>query len=182
MLQHVGFSFEKARGQKVTQWDTVGGITLENIVSLDLKEVEARFEAPIMTVHRVDLHTELLRLALIEDGNVPKVELHLASRVVGANAEQGRIELADGTAHEADLIVAADGLHSILKPLVLGQENAVAGRTGLSAFRFLIPTSRLREDRELSEMLDWKGKSVYILADTQDTVRERHMVWYDCQG
>ena len=135
-----------------------------------------------MTVHRVDLHTELLRLASMDDGNIPKVELYLASAVVGASAEEGSIELADGTIHKADLIVAADGLHSVLKLVVLGNGNVAVGKTGLSAFRFLIPTFRLQEDPELAKMLEWKSKGITILADTNETVGERHMVWYDCQG
>ena len=166
----------------VAQWDTIDGTTFETIVSLDLQGAAKRFGAPIVTIHRVDLHTELLRLASKEDGNTPKVELNLSSRVVGADAEEGSIELADGSVHRADLIVAGDGLHSAVKPFVLGKENVAAGKTGMSAFRFLIPTSIFKEDSELAKMLEWKCKGVTILADTRDKVRERHMVWYDCHG
>ena len=117
-----------------------------------------------------------------EEGSGQKVELHLSSKVLGADVEQGTIELADGSVYKADLIIAADGLHSVLKPVVLGTENVPTGKTGMSAFRFLIPTSVLQEDAELAKMLEWKCKGVTILADTHDKVRERHMVWYDCQG
>ena len=190
----------------VRQWDTLDGTTFESLVSLDLSGAERKFGGPIFTVGRVDLHAELLRLAKEEDegegdGNEdgkardgeakergrrrgPKVELFLSSKVISADPENGTLELADGTIRKGDLIVAADGLHSVLKPIVLGRENVVAGKTGMSAFRFLIPTGVLKGDQELAEMLEWKCKGVTILADTRETEkeRERHMVWYDCQG
>ena len=184
MLSRLDFSFEKGRGNKVTRWDTVDGTTLDTIVSLDMSASEQRFGAPMVTIHRVDLHEELLRLALLEDSKTPKVELHLASKVVAADAEEGTVELADGTLHRADLIVAADGLHSVLKSIVLGDESLAGARTGLSAFRFLISAAELRQDPEIAKFLEWKCVGPTIMADTRETdpERERHMVWYECQG
>jgi len=142
VLSRLGFSFERARGCNVKSWDTVDGITLTGLSSLNLENAETQFGAPLMSVHRVDLHNELLRLASTKEhtGGVGEVTLRLNSRVVGASAEEGRVELADGTVHHADLIVAADGVHSILRNVVLGCEAPAASVTGLSAFRFLIPT------------------------------------------
>ena len=97
-----------------------------------------------MSVHRVDLHNELLRLASTDDGSDgggKEVSLVLGSRVVGANAEEGSIELVGGSVKKADLIVAGDGVHSVLRSVVLGQEAPKAMMTGLSAFRVLIQTS-----------------------------------------
>ena len=137
-----------------------------------------------MSVHRVDLHNELLRLASISDdgGSGRKVKLVLNSKVVGANAEEGSITFADGSVRRADLIVAGDGVHSVLKSVVLGQEAPKAASTGLSAFRFLIQTSDLQDDPEVVEFLKWKCKGPTILADTKEVKNERHIVWYDCQG
>ena len=157
---------------------------MKKLGSLDLQDAERRYGAPLMSVHRVDLHNELLRLASSDDASngTREVKLRLRSRVIGANAEEGSVELADGTTHHADLIVAADGLHSVLKNVVLGQEAPAATMTGLNAFRFLIPTKKLLGDPQLVELLKTKCKGPTILADTQDVQRERHIVWYDCQG
>ena len=183
VLSRLGFSFEKARGCPVTAWDTVDGMTLENLARLDLEGAEERYGAPLRTVHRVNLHQELLRLATADaDDNGPKVNLLLSTRVVGASAEEGTVTLADGSVKKADFIVAADGVHSILKEVVLGQEAPKASPTGLSAFRFLIPTEKLLDDPDLVELLKWKCCGPTILADTCDEKRERHIVWYGCQG
>lgn len=182
VLSRLGFSFERARGQHVTAWDTLDGRTLAKFGSLDLTNAEERYGAPLMCVHRVDLHQELLRLAAAEDTNAPKVQLHLQSTVVDARPVEGEIALADGSVHKADLVVAADGLHSALKRAVLGPQALAPASTGISAFRFLIKTENLMDDPQLVEFLERKCKGPTVLADTQEMERERHIVWYDCQG
>lgn len=188
VLSRLGFSFSRARGRKITAWDTLDGSTLANIGSLDLLGAEERFGAPLMSVHRVDLHKELLQLAGTEDegeeavnGKEGSVKLRLNARVVSVDVMSGSVELADGEVHEADLVVAADGVHSLLRDAVVGKEGKKAETTGLSAFRFLIPTEELKGDAELRDFLKWKCIGPTILADTREMERERHMVWYDCQ-
>ena len=183
VLSKIGFSFERARGCPVTTWDTIDGVTFQHLASLDLEDAESRFGAPLMTVHRVELHHELLRLATMGDSDEgPKVKLLLKSRVVGANAEEGTVTLEDGSTKRADLIVAADGVNSVLRGAVLEDETPEATPTGLSAFRFMIPTKDFIDDPQLAMWLKEKCKGPTILADTAELHRERHIIWYDCQG
>ena len=183
VLSSIGFSFERARGCQVTAWDTIDGVTLENLASLDLEDAETRFGAPLMTVHRVDLHNELLRLATIGDSSDgPTVQLQLNSKVVRANAEEGTVLLADGRTEKADLVVAADGVNSILRGAVLEHEAPEAIPTGLSAFRFLIPTKEFVDDPQLLASFRKQCKGPTIIVDPCDLRGERHLIWYDCQG
>ena len=94
-----------------------------------------------MAVHRIDLHKELLRLALDAEGVGQPAVLKLDAAVMKAYPEEGRIELADGTVRLVDLVVAADGLHSIVRNAALQREAAPAN-SGLSAFRFLLDQLR----------------------------------------
>ena len=183
VLSRIGFSFDKARGCPVTQWDTIDGVTFQQLASLDLKDAENQFGAPIMTVHRVELHHELLRLATAgDDKDGPKVKLLLKSRVVGANAEEGTVTLEDGSVKRADLIVAADGVNSVLRGAVLEDRTPESSPTGLSAFRFMIPNKDFTDDPQLALWLKERCKGPTILADTGELQRERHLIWYDCQG
>ena len=183
VLRHLGFSFERARGCRITAWDTLDGATLTKLRSLDLADAEARFGAPLVTVHRVDLHKELLRLASEPTcGSKRNVDLRLDCRVVRADAENGTVELADGSVYTADMVVAADGLHSVVKEAVLGSQIPAPRDSGCSAFRFLIPTKQLMCDPELALTLREKCQGPTILADQTDGVVDRHIVWYDCQG
>ena len=183
VLRHLGFSLERARGCRITAWDTIDGATLTKLKSLDLTDAEERFGAPLVTAHRVDLHKELLRLVSEPTcNNQRKVDLRLNSRVVHANAEKGTVELADGSLHTADLVVAADGLHSVVKEAVLGSQIPTSHDSGCSAFRFLIPTKQLTRDPELALTVRDKCRGPTVLADLTDGVVDRHIVWYDCQG
>ena len=185
VLRGLGFSFEKARARQMMLWETVDGITLKQLSALDFEHAEEKYGAPFVAVHRVDLHKELLRLALQDaegkgKGLDPAV-LRLGSPVVDVNIEDGIIELEDSSKHKADLIVAGDGLHSVVRNAALKHETKPTA-SGLSAFRFLASTKTLKEDPALTNLLKWKVPGATILADTGETVKERHIVWYECQG
>lgn len=183
VLQDFGFSFEKARARQLMIWESVDGITLKQLSAMDFEHADETYGAPFMSIHRVDLHKELLRLALNDvEGKEKGVVLRLGSPVVDVNIKDGFIELEDSSKHKADLIVAADGLHSTLRSAVLKHE-AKPTRSGLSAFRFLVPTKTLEEDPGMKNLLKWKVPlSASILADPTDPAKERHAVWYECQG
>lgn len=92
------------------------GATLDLLKSVDLQGSEKMFGEPARTVHRVDLHTELLLLATEAGKGIP-AKLRLSSEVVDATSE-GTVTLRDGSVFSGDLVVGADGLHSVLRELV----------------------------------------------------------------
>jgi salicylate hydroxylase len=69
------------------------------------------YGAPWYSLHRVDLHNELKRLAQEPAAGRKGAKIKLECEVVGVDFEAGTIVLADGTVHKKDLIVAADGIH-----------------------------------------------------------------------
>lgn len=181
MLATLGFSFERARAREVSSWDVVDGVALQTLKSMDFTTARTQFGFPAYSVHRVDFHGELLHLAQKSGvaGEEP-VTLHLASPVVSADAEEGLVVLEDGSHHYADLIIGADGIHSVLRPFVTGSTEK-ARFTDLSAFRFLIPTRKMRDDPALDGLMKWKGSGAATLANPTDPFPKRHMMWYDCQ-
>lgn len=159
-------------------WDTVNGVTLDRIACQDVSRASERFGAPYVAVHRVDLHEELMRLAAV---NQPGgVVLHLSSPVLHIHEEEGRVELEDGSVEQADLIIGADGLHSVARAAVI---STTAQSAGLSAFRFLVPTEVLENDRAGQELLDWKTPGASMLVDPGSVAvdQERHLMWYPCR-
>ncbi|THC94135.1 hypothetical protein EYZ11_006384 [Aspergillus tanneri] len=183
VLAHLGFSFERAHVRQLNTWETVDGITLETMGSIDQSRCEEKFGMPLMGVHRVDLHNELMRLAESrqEDFSPAICTIRCGAQVVRISPDDGFIELQDGQRHYADLIVAADGLHSIARAPVVGEDGLKSTLTGFNAFRFLIPSSMIRGNPEFDEILAWKSDGLTVLADTCDKVNERHMAWYECQ-
>lgn len=182
VLTSLGFSLERARACKALSWDTHLGESFERVNSVDFRTAETKWGAACFSVHRVDLHNELLRLATSEDaaGSKP-VTLRLGQQVVGGSPD-GSITLKDGSSHTADLIVAADGLHSALRDVVLKDNTKAPSPSGLSAFRFMIDTKVLEDDPNLAKLLEIKGPGFTLVIDEKDKVNERHMVWYACRG
>lgn len=189
MLSALGFDFQRARADEMTCWEVLDGASLAPLARTDLSDARERFGAGLHTVHRADLHGELKRLFLGEavegDGDekgvgVGGATLRLGARAVAADAERGFVELEGGEVLRADLVVGGDGLHSTLRAAVLGDEHR-ATPSGLSAFRFLIPTAMLEDNPHFRELRKVKGKGSTVFADTAHE-SERHLVWYDCQG
>jgi salicylate hydroxylase len=178
---------KRARCVPIQNWDTVDGISLKQIACQNLSKASERFGAAYVAVHRVDLHEELMRLAKL---NQPGgVELHLSSRVVRIDADAGQIELIDGRLEDADLIIGADGIRSVSRTAISisGDSNcsstAGATSTGLSAFRFLVPTELLQADAAGKELLEWKTPGATLLGDPNSVTmeQERHIMWYACR-
>ncbi|QKX63106.1 uncharacterized protein TRUGW13939_10274 [Talaromyces rugulosus] len=187
VLQKLGFDIQRARCVSIQNWDTVDGTTLQQIACQDLSKASERFGASYVAVHRVDLHEELMRLAkLNEPGGV---ELHLSSRVVRIDANAGQIELIDGRLEEADLIIGADGIRAVSRMVIdglAGNTSASTGAaisTGLSAFRFLVPTEFLQTNGAGKDLLQWKKPGATLLGDPNSvtTEQERHLMWYPCR-
>jgi salicylate hydroxylase len=65
---------------------------------------------PSYSVHRVDLHNELVRLATSPDGPGHPCKLSLGSAVADCDPEAGTVTLGDGRTLHADLLIAADGV------------------------------------------------------------------------
>ena len=112
-------------------WDT-GNVTLD----FKLREVaEERYGSPYLTVHRGDLHMDLVSA-------VPARSLILGKRLVDLEPLDSHVKLlfADGTSAEADIVVGADGVHSRVREILVGMEDPIY--TGHMAHRSVMPMDR----------------------------------------
>jgi salicylate hydroxylase len=87
-------------------------------------------------MHRADL-VELLYRGL------PSEVLHTGHRATGfeQNGDVARVSFANGEAAEADIVVGADGIHSILRPIVHPESKPVF--SGTAVYRGLVPRELL---------------------------------------
>ncbi|MEW2399385.1 FAD-dependent oxidoreductase [Streptomyces sp. NPDC046862] len=115
--------------------DAVDG---DELTRLDLRDVERRYGFPYMVLHRGDLHGVFLR-ACERTG----VELVTGARGVSyANVEGGaRVTFADGRSDEAKVVIAADGLHSVARSLLVHDETVDSAYV---AYRAALPYDRVR--------------------------------------
>lgn len=78
------------------------------------------------------------------------------------HADGVRLEFADGTTVEADLLVAADGIHSRLQSKVTRAATPVS--EGIMAYRGLIPAEKLQGIAEMNASSMWLGPRQSFLA------------------
>ena len=110
------------------------------LTRLDLRDLERRYGFPYMVIHRSDLHGIFLR-ACERVG----VELLTDQLVTGyENTDTGaRVHLADGPADEASLVIAADGLHSAARQLLVHDAPV---NSAYVAYRAAIPIETARRN------------------------------------
>jgi salicylate hydroxylase len=98
--------------------------------------VEATYDAPYLNAHRGDL-VALLAAA------VPADRVETGRRCVGVVPHDDRPEVvfADGSRVAADVVVGADGIHSVVRQALFGDEHPRF--TGHVAYRGLIPADRI---------------------------------------
>jgi salicylate hydroxylase len=94
--------------------------------------------------HRQDLHSYLKAAAMSTERNGLPAVLLTSSRVSHCDCDAATVTLENGDVLEADLIIGADGIHSVLRPFVI-EEEVKPKSTGLSAYRFMIPTHVLKQ-------------------------------------
>lgn len=122
-------------------------------------DARARFGAPYWMLHRGDLH-QLLRAAF--EAAAPGA-LHTGVRVERAETlgDAVRVTAADGRVFEADVMVAADGVHSAQRRAVFGEGSAHF--TGLMAWRGVVPTARLAPELCEPVGVNWVGPGGHVI-------------------
>ena len=107
-------------------------------------------------MHRADL-VQMLANAL------PAGALHAGHRCTGfeQDASKARVSFANGASAEADIVIAADGIHSELRPHVFASSEPVF--SGSVAYRGLVPHQRV-PDWPTDRWQMWLGKGRHFLA------------------
>ncbi|EMC98606.1 hypothetical protein BAUCODRAFT_30880 [Baudoinia panamericana UAMH 10762] len=151
--------------ERLTEY-TAGGVRKR---SMDLREANKQWQHPWLLAPRIELHNKLKQLV-----NSPKpsnertrgsVRLQLSARVVEVDPASGRIRLEDGTEVEGDVVVGADGVHSVARKFVQGGD-AEPFCDGKSAFRFLVPRQLALDDDDTRPLVEMEGElSIWYGAD-----------------
>ncbi|KAF5572670.1 FAD binding domain-containing protein, partial [Fusarium pseudocircinatum] len=106
-------------------------------------------DSELYYAHRSDLHSALKRLATRPDGPGVPVMISLNSHVKGYNPSKPSITLANSDEIHADLVIGADGIHSLASRVVTGRANPpIPSNHSNHCFRFLISADTLEQDPE----------------------------------
>ena len=110
------------------------------LTRLDLRDLEKRYGFPYMVIHRSDLHGIFLRAAQRHG-----VELVTDMPCVAYENDESRATaiFADGTRDTAELVIAADGIHSVARNAFVADEPVSSSYV---AYRAAIPFEEVRDN------------------------------------
>jgi salicylate hydroxylase/6-hydroxynicotinate 3-monooxygenase len=144
-------------------WDSG---TLTNELALGAG-AEAKYGAPYLLMHRGDLHEALA-------SRVPGDSIELNKKLIELDWRSGggvTLRFADGSSGHADAVVAADGIHSRVRELWLGQEKT--NFTGRVAYRTTFPAALLN-GYQIDQCCKWWGPDrhivIYYVTSSRDEV------------
>lgn len=122
----------------------------KTMFSVDLEERAAMWQHPWLLAHRAHLHSELKTRATMKEGIGRAAVLRTSCRVSDMDFE-GDVTLANGENIHGDIIVGADGVHSITRAKLPGAGLIKTHGSGKSAYRFLIPRQAAFDDPETTK-------------------------------
>ena len=147
------------------------------ILHLNDQDNEAKYGNLMYTVHRVDLHTGLRELATSGEGPGTPAELHLSAKVKSYDADAGVVKLENGSSHQGDLLIAADGIHSDAASYINGGDLP-ARASFSSVIRFLIPTQAILEDPITAPLMELGEGHISFIAPKS---KDRFLIRYPCR-
>jgi salicylate hydroxylase len=106
-------------------------------------------------MHRADLLGALANA-------LPPETIHTGHRCIGfeQNSKTVRLHFANGNTFEADVVIAADGLHSALQRFVL--EPSPPEYSGMRAYRGLLPSDKVPSWRKRAHLI-WMGQGKHFM-------------------
>jgi 2-polyprenyl-6-methoxyphenol hydroxylase-like FAD-dependent oxidoreductase len=117
-------------------------------------ECERRYGAPYHAVHRADLQSALLDL-------VPAADLRLGSRCAGVTAEGApSLSAAGEPAEPVDLVVGADGIHSVVRDRIAADTPRYCGNV---IYRGLVPAERAPRLRDAAQVQLFLGPGRHVV-------------------
>ncbi|MGW1060382.1 FAD-dependent oxidoreductase [Micromonospora rubida] len=147
----------KARGvvpDRMVMRDAVDG---SDLTSLDLRDLERKYGFPYLVIHRSDLHGLFLDAC-----RGAGVELLTEQRVT-AYSQDGTTATATteaGTVHSGAVVIAADGLHSVARKLLVDDQPVSSAYV---AYRGTVPIAEAGRPVDLSEVVLYVGPRCHFV-------------------
>jgi 2-polyprenyl-6-methoxyphenol hydroxylase-like FAD-dependent oxidoreductase len=160
ILRRLGIFAEDA-GANLMQCFTEYTAAGEKTRSMNTEESSKIWQHPWLLAHRVHLHETLRKVATSPDGKGQPVQLHTSSKVVEVDPATATVTTEDGKKLQRDLVLGADGVHSVTRSKVPGGDVKPFG-SGKSAFRFLMKRKVAQDDPRTSKFVQRPGELIII--------------------
>jgi len=142
-------------GKEIRLWNTGETWKLFDLGA----ESAARYGAPYFMIHRADLHT-----ALVDAVRAVRPDaIHLGARASGFDdgGKSVTLHLANGERVSGDALIGADGVHSRIRNILLGDDKPEF--TGCMAWRGLVPVDKLPAHTRRNVGVNWVGPGGHVI-------------------
>jgi len=122
----------------------------------ELPMPESLYGAPYLCMHRADLHDALASV-------LPSDIIHLNKKLTGLDQKSGQVTLsfADGSTATHDAVIGADGVHSIVRDIIVGPDAPL--HKGRIAYRAVFPASLMGGFDIGRSRTKWWGRDRHIV-------------------
>ncbi len=144
------------------EWDT-------GEIKRELPMPESLYGSPFLCMHRADLHEALYSA-------IPPESVHLGKELVGLDQKNGGVTLsfADGSKAEADAVIGADGVHSLVRKLIVGPDAPI--HRGRIAYRAVFDSSLMNGGDIGPSRTKWWGPDRHIVI--YYTAKDRSQLYF----
>jgi len=142
-------------GKRVRLWNTGQTWPLFDLGTV----AREMYGYPYLTVHRADLHRVLVDAvrALQADAIV----LHAKLQGLQASSDGVALHLTDGRVFQADAVIGADGVHSMVRAALFGDD--APRESGVMAWRGVIDASKLPAHMREPYGTNWVGPGAHVV-------------------
>jgi salicylate hydroxylase len=145
----------EAAGKEIRLWNTGETWKLFDLGAVSI----ARYGAPYFMIHRADLHRALVDAVRARKPGA----IHLGSRCTGFKNDGTSVtlDLANGDRATGDALIGADGVHSRIRNILVGDDKAQF--TGCMAWRGLVPVEKLPPHMRRNVGVNWVGPGGHVI-------------------
>lgn len=172
-VTHNSIGCDDSTSVTTSQLQELNPKTLDVVSEWDMTKATKHYGEPWWYFSRLDVHGELKRAALSDDGLGTPPVCELGARVDRVDPFSGTVYLEDGRTFLGDIIIGADGIRATTGKSVFG--DLTTSDQGLYAYRCSIKSQRLRDDPETASLVDC-AKILMLSAP------DRRIVAYPCSS
>ena len=172
VLQRLGVLVEDAGAVELKQTRLVH-FSGEILSIIENSKSGHRWQNKCFLVHRAHLHSQLKEVATSKLGEGCPVRIHTSHKILSVEPESATISYENESTVSGDVIVGADGVHSICR-LAVPSDNVRPFKTKHSALRFLVSKEAALADPITREFAEIDGATTLWYA------ADRKVVCYPC--
>ncbi|MES2262205.1 MAG: 3-hydroxybenzoate 6-monooxygenase [Pseudomonadota bacterium] len=142
--------------ERLVMMDAVDG---SEVGTFDVDErFRSRFGNPYAVIHRADIHEAILEAVR----KTPLVELVTSCHVDSVRQDAHGVRVTDrqGRVFQADVLVGCDGVKSVVRDTILGDEVRVSGHV---VYRAVVPAEQMPQALRMNAPVVWAGPHCHLV-------------------